>query len=224
MICYGKVASEIFDQGLCNAVPRLASRSRNSHSLRRTTIQLIRSAIAFVIIGSCSRGFCQPGVASSTPLRTQSDRYEALFRKVAELENVSGPVTLLNGKPVEPNGGLVQITQTTAQEAIGLTDEESQALNAIASDCEASIREFDISVGPLVLEARLQILASENSLSATHQLTNLANERDRIVLDHIRRVKAAFGDSRFIVLDEWVRSRKQANFSPPVGAPRVRGN
>jgi hypothetical protein len=195
-----------------------------SDHLLRTAIRVIRSVTAFVIIGGCSGAFCQLRVEPPSPIRTQSDRYEALFRQVAELENVSGPDTLLDGKPIEPNGRLVEITRTTAQEAIGLTDQESQVLNAVASACEASIREFDISVRPLIFEARLQVLASENSPSAAHLLTYLDNERDQIVLDHIRRVKAAFGDSRFMVLDEWVHSRKQANFFPPVGAPRVQGN
>jgi len=176
-----------------------------------------------MIGGCCSRGLCQ-AIESPSSTRTQSDRYEALFRQVAELANVSGPVTLLNGKPIESNGQLIEITQTTAREAIGLTDQESQVLNAVASDCEASIRKFDISVRPVIFEARLQVLASENSQSAAHLLTYLGNERDEIVLESIRRVKAAFGDSRFTMLDEWVRSRNQANFFPPVGAPHMRGN
>ena len=74
-----------------------------------------------MIGGCCSRGLCQP-IESPSSIRTQSDRYEALFRQVAEQANVSGPVTLLNGKPIESNWQLVEITQTTVQEAIGLTD------------------------------------------------------------------------------------------------------
>jgi hypothetical protein len=220
------VARVIFDQELCGpAVSGVTLLPADSYGFRRTAIRVIRSAIAFAMIGGCSRGFCQSGVEPPSPIHAQTERYEAFFRQVAELRNVSGPVTLINGKPVESNGRLVEITLPKAQEAIGLTDQEANVLNAIASDCEASIREYDVSVRPLVFETRLQALASEDapSAAAAQLLMDLDNQRNQIVLDHVRRVKAAFGDLRFLVLDEWVRSRKQANFFPPAGAP-VRGN
>jgi hypothetical protein len=219
------MAGVIFDEELCSpAVSRLTQLPADSYGFRRTAIRVIRSAIAWAIIGGCSQGFCQSGVEPPSPVRAQTDRYESFFRQVAELRDVSGTVTLMNGKPVEPNGRLAEITVTTPQEAIGLTGLEANVLNAIVSDCEASIREYDVSVGPLVFETRLQALASEGgpAAAAAQLLMDLDNERNQIVLDHIRRVKAAFGDSRFSVLDEWVRSRRQANFFPPVGAPRVR--
>lgn len=138
--------------------------------------------------------------------------YEFFFRQVAQLKNVSGPVLL--------NGQTGSLTQLRPKDAIGLTDHESQLLNAVASDCDARIRSLDKAARPLIFEARLRLIESESPApELTKQLKDLDNERTQTVLTHVQELRAAFGESRFKLLEAFVRSRKQAaSFFPPVPA------
>jgi hypothetical protein len=124
--------------------------------------------------------------------------YESFFRRVAQLKNASGPVLL--------NGQSSTLTQPSAQDALGLTDEEAQILGGIAADCEAKVSAFDTAVRSVVFGFRLRLVESE-SPRATQQLKELERERSQIVLRHVQRLRSSFGDSRFKLLDEFVRSR-----------------
>ena len=172
-----------------------------------------RLATVFGLIGCFYHGVCQDNVLDSPP-RNSSDptSFERFFQQVTHLKNVSGPV-LLNGQPS-------QLTQPTPQNAIGLTDEESQVLNAIASDCEAKIRSLDASVRSSIFEARLQRIESEDVPLAVRQLKNYRDERAQIVLTHIQQLRVTLGDSRFKMLDTYVRSNVNS-FFPPVPAGRL---
>ena len=173
----------------------------------------LRLAMAFGMIGCFWQGICQPGT-SDLSQRNSPDpaSFEPFFREVAQLKNLSGPV-LLNGQPSK-------LPPPTAQNAIGLTDEESQILNAVASDCEAKIHLFDGSVRSLIFEARLQLIEADNAALPIQQLQDLHRERNRILLTHIQQLRTAFGDSRFKMLDAYVRSRKPGDSFFPLGTAR----
>src|SRR5687767_5755136 len=119
--------------------------------------------------------------------------YESFFRQVAQLRNATGQV-LLNGQPSS-------LTQPPVQDAIGLTAQESQVLNALASDCEAKIRPLDNAARPLIFEARLHAASGGTPQWLRQQLNSTDKQRNEIVLAHVRELKAAFGDQRFQMLD-----------------------
>jgi hypothetical protein len=142
--------------------------------------------------------------------------YESFFQQVVQLINVSGSGSgLLNGQPTD-------LKRPTVRNAIGLTEAESKALNAAASDCEIAIRQFDLASEPSIFDARLRIIAAENaaaSTSAILQLNALAEKHREIVLAHIERLRAALGNSRFAMLDSWIHARQQADsFFPLVSS------
>ena len=149
----------------------------------------LRLVMAFGLIGCFWHGVCQPGFLDS-PQQSPPDPtiYESFFRQVEQLKNmnISGPVLL--------NGQASKLTQPTAKDSIGLTDQELQVLNAIASDCEAKIRLFDIAARPFIFEVRLQLISSENSPQVIQQLKNLDNDRTQIVLAHIQEQRLMASD------------------------------
>jgi hypothetical protein len=166
----------------------------------------LRLGLAFGLMGCMANGVCQPAPEPSF--------YESFFRQVAALQNVSGPIAL-NGQP----SGL---TRPTPQDAIGLTDQESQALNALASDFEDGIRSLDSAFAPLVFEGRLRRIESdETSVWLAEKLKDLEDQRNHMVSRYMQRLRAAFGDSRFEALDAFVRSRKLTDSFFPL-VPQVR--
>ena len=169
-----------------------------------------RLGLAFAVSGGLWTALCQPP-------DTDLAAYERLLRAVAQLNEVApsvpGPVTL--------NGQLSKMVPRTVQDAIGLSGEESQSLNAIAFDFEAKLKSFDASARALVFEARLQLVESDQSSAAKERLKSLDRERQDILLRHIQQLKTAFGGARFGVLDDLVQSRKQADSFFPLLSSRT---
>ena len=181
-------------------------------STRRLAIFAITSCFGFALAQTRSTGLNQDELAL----------YTSLFHQVAQLKDVSRPIAL-NGKPTN-------LTVLSPKIAIGLTEEESQALNSIAGDCEERLRQFDeqsrpsmVQIGRATFDARIQNLAGEDSTAASEQaqqqLQNLANQQDRIVADHMVQLRAALREDRFKVLDAWVHARQQEkSFFPLIPA------
>jgi hypothetical protein len=166
---------------------------------------MLRVAIALALTGGLWQGACQ-----SAP---DPDAFAAFLVEVAGLKNSAEPV-LVNGRPSE-------LRRPSVREAIGLTEEESKVLAAVASDCAARIRALDAAAGNSVFDARLRMIESEADSQALQKVRdlrrNLNNERARIVSAHIERLRTAFGDSRFEVLNAFVRSRQGAPSFFPLG-------
>jgi hypothetical protein len=156
---------------------------------------------------------CQTGL-SQPPQRNLPDPavYLSFFREVAWLKQAPDPVLV--------NGQTSILRRPTIQEALGLTEEEAQMLNALAADCELKSRKFDDGIRRSTLEARLLAIASEGaSERRPQQRKNLDSQRDEMVQDHIQKLKAEFGDSRFEALDAFIRSKKTgSSFFPPLTA------
>jgi hypothetical protein len=187
---------------------------------------VVRLGVAFGLTGCFWFGACQQTGSGDRTRRIAPDPalYESFFVQVVQLKQsikVSGP-TLHNGQPdVVVDGAVVWTpiwTQPTDREAIGLTDQESLALNEVASDCQAKILSLNPAIDRLVLEARLERIRTESTpASLVKQMKDIEGQRTQMVLDHIQQLKAAFGDARFEMLDSWVHSRKEAaSFFPPV--------
>jgi len=163
------------------------------------------------------QGICQIGLSQGTTTEVPDPRtYLAFFREVTALKSDSDGVLV--------NGVVTTIKRVTVQEAIGLTDPETQILNTRAEDCEAKIRSIDGAVRALTFEARLRSIQSEGAPEPLGQwLRGLENQRDEIVREQIQQLKSELGASRFEILDAYVRSKKSETFFPPVGpVPMVR--
>jgi hypothetical protein len=159
---------------------------------------MLRLLVAFCLFGCFSHSICQ-----NTP---DPATYSSFFRQVAQ--KTTSYSTLLNRQVEGPS-------QSTVRNAIGLTEQESQVLNAIASDCNAKVDSFDAAMDRMVFDGRLRLIDSETSPAdaarARRQLKVMDGQRRQIALAHIQQLRAAFGELRFDVLDAWVRSRQQAD-------------
>ena len=141
--------------------------------------------------------------------------YASFFRQVAQLAGVSESTPiLLNGEPST-------LTRHTPQERLGLTDQETQVLNELATDCDAESRLLDDAVKRLTFERRLRVIMSQEIPDRlTQSLRDLDESRARIVADHVQRLEAAFGAERFRTLNDYIRSRqKDASFFPALPDP-----
>jgi hypothetical protein len=167
-----------------------------------------RVALAFWTIGCLWHAPSQTAGTDLSQLSSfDSIAFERFFREVAQLSEVArnvSSVVSLNGQPSK-------LTTPTAQDAIGLTNEESRTLKAVASLCETRIRSFEEAARPLVFEARLQLIESETSSLAIERLNSLDLERQQILSACIQRLRTAFGDTRFKLVEDFVLSRKQGD-------------
>lgn len=133
--------------------------------------------------------------------------YEDFFRQVLVLrDDAPSPssVTLLNGKPVD--GIIFRDTQPDLKQ-IGLTVEELTTLKTIAASCRDEGARFDQASRVLTFEARMQSMQSNGvSPALSARIGRLAMERQRMVEDHVGKLKIALGDAAFRKLDAYVRA------------------
>jgi hypothetical protein len=171
---------------------------------------IVWAGSAFWSICFLWQGLCQTGFSQGTEV-PDPQTYLVFFREVKFLKLESDRILL--------NGVATTIKHITVPEATGLTDHETQILNAIAEDCEAKVGRIDEAVRALTLEALLNSLASDGaSKPVAQRLRGLDNQRDDIVREQIQRLKAELGASRFEVLNAYIRSKKSGTpFFPLVG-------
>ena len=169
---------------------------------------VVRVSLAFWTIGCLWQAASQTaGMDFSQLSSLDSITFERFFKEVAQLSEVARNASSLVSLNWQPS----KLTTRTAQDAIGLTNEESQTLKAVASICETRISSFDESARPSVFEARLQLIESETSSMAIERLNSLDLERQQILSSYIQRLRTAFGDTRFKLVEDFVLSRKQGD-------------
>ncbi len=163
-----------------------------------------------VVMGLFSPVLCQLSDTTETrQVAPDPAVYASFFRQASESADASGFVILGFSKPGLSNGGPVQ-------EALGLTDEQTKALNAVAADCTAELQSFDRSAGPSIFEFRLELMGSKPVSRASQKLKELESERTQIVLDHVRELKAALGELQFQAVDSYLRSKKNGGLFLPL--------
>jgi hypothetical protein len=170
---------------------------------------IFRMGIAVWLAGCCCHGDCQTAPSAAAPRQEPSDYsiYDAFFQKVAlQKDAPNGQPSLLNGQPTD-------LHFLSIQEAVGLTDREMQALNGIATDCQDRIGSIPRHTN-FVFDALLESIESGKDTSADMQQLSKdqENQRERMVLDHMHQVRAAFGDARFQELN--ARLRAEATSRP----------
>ena len=158
-----------------------------------------RVGSSFLFLGSVVSCFCQ--TPATDPRSPDAAIYEAFFREVAQLKSLSGDTV----SATMAGGRVIQLTVPKLQNVIGLTDSEVDALTAAAVDSVRQIGLLDNAARPLILDVRLQQLESGKlSASTAQRLSAFESNRRQIVLTHVQEIRAAFGESRFPVLDEYV--------------------
>jgi len=177
----------------------------------------VRMQVVLGLLGGFSPCLAQTGPSDVQRQPGLPDRavYESFFRQVAQLAGGSDSTPiLLNGEPST-------LTRATPQARLGLTDQEAQVLNELATDCAAESLLLNDAVKRLTFERRLRVISSQEIPDRlTQSLRDLDESRARIVADHVQRLEAAFGAERFRTLNEYIRSRqKDANFFPALSDP-----
>jgi hypothetical protein len=184
-------------------------------------------AFAFSVAGSFCSGLCQTASSDVLPPQDRPDSamYEQLFLQVSALKWASDS----GGSAVAANGEVITRTVPKIQDVVGLTGADVEILNATAGDCVARIGSLQAAAGGLILESRLQFIESGKHWEAlAEKLKNIDDERSRMVMDHVRQLKAALPDSSFEKLDAFVRAppdvKKSLNVSvePRPGSPAIR--
>ena len=193
--------------GRSRAGKRLDLRFKRRYTLPKGAIMsvcIVRMGIAVWLAGCCCHGDCQTAPSAAAPRQEPSDYsiYDAFFQKVAlQKDAPNGQPSLLNGQPTD-------LHFLSIQEAVGLTDREMQALNGIATDCQAGIGALYRHNPHVVFDALMESIESGKDTSADMQQLSKdqENQRERMVLDHMQQVGAAFGDARFQELNARLRA------------------
>ena len=159
--------------------------------MRTSSIQM---TILFGLMAS--PGFCQTNITDSPPSSPPDYViYQNFFHQVKELG--------------------IRPLSDEAIASLDLTNQELGPLVAIASDFEAATDSFDKAIKPLIFEARMQAIESESvSPALQKKLHDVENRRSLMILDHVRQLKTALGESRFVMLNEFLHSGKPL-FRPP---------
>jgi hypothetical protein len=148
------------------------------------------TALLSIVVGLIG---CCTSVAQVFPGEPEVTAWQLFLLDVAAL-NHSVPAD----PPVKP----------PLQKALGLTDQESDALKAVAADYEMKNSLFLKAVRPLKMEALLQSLDSGKvAENLTRRIGELQNEHTRMISDQIQRLRNALGDPRFEVLNTLVRAK-----------------
>ena len=178
----------------------------------------VRMAAAVGLLGCWCPSPCQSGLPVAAPQQAiaSADVYEAFLSAVAALNRTAARAPLDGGGNSQP----------TPKDAIGLSDQEARTLNELALECDSEHQSLNDAVRRLTWEARMHAIGSGSvPAELSRQLRDLDNQRRLMVLDHLKKLQAAFGEVRFQTLDAFVRSReKTGSFFPPdpTGRPTLR--
>jgi len=104
---------------------------------------------------------------------------------------------------------------------LNLSDHDRDSVIAIARDLADQSCIIDRAIRPLIWEARMEAIESRKVSPRLHQkLQDLQAEWDQDVADHVQQLNAALGETRFLLLGEFLRTGKSIYETPVVLAPR----
>ena len=92
----------------------------------------------------------------------------------------------------------------------GLTNQEEAKLKAIAADCHSKTA---------ANAGAVQALAATGATAANSQVQALLGEQQQTVLSHVGQLQAAFGPTRYAVLDNFVRQTVRILVGPTAPPP-----
>lgn len=143
-------------------------------------------------------GHAQTALTSSVD---SASRYEAFFRQVADVQffiEHPDPPLKRNRRVVVPR----------IQDAIGLSDRETELLITLAQGCGSDLQRLPTHF-PVIFDARIETLQRGRVSEATAlQVQELEQKRIELIHGYVRRLETGLGSERFSFLDEYVRSSK----------------
>jgi len=167
-------------------------------------------------------GFCQTAVPDD-PLASRSlviSGVPIVEGPARDYQKFFGEVKDLGSRPVS----------VEARSALHLTDQELRSLITITADLATESLFFRPVVRPWVFESRMEVTESGSVSPSIHEkLRDLQNQWTQTILDHVQRLKAAFGEERFQSVDEFIHSgksmfEKRSNVSTPSVTPEQESN
>jgi hypothetical protein len=150
------------------------------------------------------------GLSQAQQHDTESPDYARFLRQVAGLQG---------GRPILVNGLDTGLTHPFIQQAMGLTNQEVEILQALAVAYCKKVRTLDEAVRPLIFEARLRSidLADPNALRIKQLLADIELQRGRLVQPVLDELRLQFGETRFEAVQAYIRSKKDGDFFPSTG-------
>jgi len=138
-----------------------------------------------------------------------SPNYALFLRKVVSLH--VGPILL--------NGQETGIANQSIQQTVGLTDREVKILKEVAVAYVKKVEVIDKALEPLIFEARLRSidLADPNASRISQHLSDIDLHRSQLAQASLDELRVQLGDTRFDLVQEYIRSKKDSNFFSPVG-------
>ena len=149
--------------------------------------------------------------------------YESFFQELIRLKSFSNRpnnTVQLNGTVrTSPTGTKPSLSIPKLRDLIGVTDSEVAILDSTATDCLSQIKPF-LTAGKMTFESRLQEIESgQVSDDLAQRIQDLDRKHEEVVFKHAEALKIAFANSRFQVLDEYVRSSKWTKALVPSAKP-----
>ena len=160
-------------------------------------VSLRQQGIAMMWLMAC---FGQaPGQNAGDPVRQRPPDvkiYQSFFWQVS----FSPGDTLYPASPAEP---------------IVLTPRENHAVRTLAADCLSKLQLLRASIKSVRMELLFQTIeAGHPTEELKRQLGDLEAQESQIVQEHFQSLKTVFGDSRFQMVQEFLRG-----WNPDVGSP-----
>jgi hypothetical protein len=169
---------------------------------------IVRMGIAVWLAGCFCHAVCQTNPSSTAP-QAPSDYslYSAFFERVA-----------MDARFLTSNELPADAPKPDVQDSAGLTDREMKALDAIAADCHTRVGAVYPRAGQSVFDALIEAIQSgkDTSVDVQQMLKDRDGQRERIVLDHVQQLRAAFGDARFQELSARLRAEEASRPRAPV--------
>ena len=157
-------------------------------------MSLFRAAIPLTVC--LCPGLCQELPFGASPSLPPAGVYESFFRTVVQRGRMVA--TLQQAPTARP---------TSIQAALGFTDQEMMALDAIAAACNVRLSAARGPAAQWILDARLEAIETgQESQRLAHQLKEMEAQISWALEQSILQLKTALGEARFRKLDDWLRA------------------
>lgn len=141
----------------------------------------------------------------------QSVLFEFLFNNISALNQVA------DSNDKGGNHATAALWRTHDQRGAGLNDAEGQILQEITLDCLRMLKEQDAKFRAASEKFRAQLKPGA-PVQIPAELVQMGEDREKIVNDHIERLREALGDASFKKLDTYVHSSFHAEVIVPKSA------
>ena len=108
---------------------------------------------------------------------------------------------------------------------LNLSDQDRSALIAIARDLADQSCAIDRAIRPVMWEVRMEAIGSGKVAPGLQKkVRDLHTQWDRDVVQHVQQLKAALGETRFQMLEDFLRTGKSLYETPVEPRPALRSH